>query len=251
MNQTVKSGFASLLLLLPTALIASSVNANPRPLAQTYHYATMAGGEMEVEQYIDIKPIDVIGADGEESTRLQFDLLTELEFGLSDHWELGFYLVGRQPVDDGFQFRGIKQRLRGRFAEEGDLPVDLGVYFEITEYAHELELEQKLIIAKRFGQLMMVANLSIEQEIYYDGGDVEVILNPSAGIAWAPSPAVSLGVEYKLDGEVGELGEADHYLGPVIMLASGEYFATIGAYAHLAGESEGDVLVRILLGIGL
>ena len=237
--------------VLVALLATADARANPRPFPFTYHYGTTASGQLEVEQYIDLIPTDVVDDAGDESTRLRFDLQTELEFGLSDHWELGFYLVGRQPADGPYQFRGIKQRLRGRFAEEGDLPLDLGIYFEVAEYADKIELEQKLILAKRFGALLFAANISFEQEIPYAGGEVEVVFNPSAGLSWAPSPAVSLGVEYRADGELASFGEADHYLGPVLMLVSGEYFATIGGYAHLSGESDGDVWFRLLFGIGL
>jgi len=252
----MKSVSLPALLLLTTGALGSiasgeSARANPRPLAFTYPYATTANGQMEIEQYLDIIPIDVTDAAGETSTRLRFDLQTELELGLSDHWELGFYLVGRQPADGPYAFRGIKQRLRGRFAEEGDLPVDLGVYLEVAEYADKIELEQKLILGKRLGSLLLLANLSFEQEIPYDGGEVEVVFNPSAGLSYAFTPAVSLGLEYRTDGEISELGEADHYLGPVLLLISGEYFATVGGYAHVGGESDGDVWFRILLGIGL
>lgn len=235
----------------PALLTADAAHANPRPLAFTYPYATTANGQMEVEQYLDLIPIDVTGTDGDVSTRLRFDLQTELELGLSDHWELGFYLVGRQPADGPYAFRGIKQRLRGRFAEEGDLPVDLGIYLEIAEYADKIELEQKLILGKRLGSLLLLANISFEQEIPYDGGEVEVVFNPSAGLSYAFTPAVSLGLEYRTDGELSELGEADHYLGPVLLLITGEYFATLGGYAHVGGESDGDVWFRILLGVGL
>ena len=236
---------------LSLVTLDTEARANPRPLGFTYPYATTANGQMEVEQYLDLIPIDVTDAAGETSTRLRFDLQTELELGLSDHWELGFYLVGRQPADGAYAFRGIKQRLRGRFAEEGDLPVDLGLYFEVAEYADKIELEQKLILGKRLGSLLLLANLSFEQEIPYDGGEVEVVFNPSAGLSYAFTPAVSLGLEYRTDGEISELGDADHYLGPVLMLISGEYFATVGGYAHVGGESDGDLWFRILLGIGL
>lgn len=243
---------ATIAALTVASLASNDARANPRPFPFTYHYGTTAAGQLEVEQYIDLIPTDVVDATaGDESTRLRFDLQTELEFGLSDHWELGFYLVGRQPAEGPYQFRGIKQRLRGRFAEEGDLPLDLGIYFEVSEYADKIELEQKLILAKRFGALLFAANVSFEQEIPYAGGEVEVVFNPSAGISWAASPAVSLGLEYRADGELGEFGEADHYLGPALMLVSGEYFATIGGYAHLGGASEGDVWFRLLFGIGL
>lgn len=233
------------------AALGSAASATPRPLPFTYQYGTTPAGELEVEQYVDVIPTEVTSDAGDPTTRLRFDLQTELELGLSERWELGFYLVGRQPADGAYAFRGIKQRLRGRFADEGDLPVDLGVYLEVAEYADKLELEQKLIVAKRLGALQLLLNLSFEQEIPYDGGEVEVVFNPSAGFAWAVCPSLSLGVEYRADGEISELGSADHYLGPVLMLLSGEYFATLGGYAHLGGESDGDVWFRLLIGIGL
>ena len=240
-----------LVVLVSLAAVDGSTSASPRQLPFTYPYVTTPAGMAEIEQYIDIVPTDLAQDAGGDSTRLRFDLQTELELGLSDRWELGFYLVGRQPADGPFAFRGLKQRLRGRFADEGDLPVDLGVYLEVSELADALELEQKLIVAKRFGALLLAANLSFEQAVPYAGGEVEVVFNPSAGLSWAASPAVSLGLEYRIDGETSKLDGADHYLGPVLMLMKGEYSATIGGYAHLGGESDGDVFFRILLGIGL
>jgi hypothetical protein len=238
-------------LLVALVSFAAPAFGNPRPLAFTYQYATTPPGEVELEQYLDVIPTDVVLESGEESTRLRFDLQTELEIGLGSHWELGFYFVGRQPAEGDYVFRGVKQRVRGRFAEEGDLPIDLGVYLEIAEYRDKLELEQKLILQKRLGDLLLLANLSFEQEILYDGGDVEVVFNPSGGLSWAVTTGFNLGIEYRLDGEISELGEADHYLGPVVMLQTGDFFATVGGYAHLAGEGPGDFWARVLFGVGL
>jgi len=240
-----------LVVLVSLAAVDGSTSASPRQLPFTYPYVTTPAGMAEIEQYIDVIPTDVVDGAGGASTRLRFDLKTELELGLSERWELGFYLVARQPADGPYAFRGLKQRLRGRFADEGELPVDLGLYLEVSELADTLALEQKLIVAKRFGALMLLGNVSFEQAIPYAGGAAEVVFNPSAGLSWAASPAVSLGLEYRMDGAISKLGQADHYLGPVLMLMKGEYFATIGGYAHLGGESDGDVWIRVLLGIGL
>src|SRR5262249_34672220 len=110
------------------ALAPAVAFANPRPLPFTYPYETLAEGSAEVEQYVDATPVRTpVGDPGNQ--RLVFDELyrvqTELEYGITDHLELGAYLVFEQDPNagGGLLFDGTKQRLRYRFAEEGDLPL--------------------------------------------------------------------------------------------------------------------------------
>lgn len=242
--------FRHLVIPFGIVAIASAAHATPRPFPYTYQYATTPAGEVEVEQYVDVQPGDVV-VDGEEVTRLGFGLQTELEVGLSDHWEAAIYLVSRQPPGGPFEFRGLKERVRGRFAEEGELPIDIGVYLEAIQYADALELEQKLILAKRAGAFQMALNLTIEEEIPWSGGETEIELAPSLGLGWSFSPLFTLGLEYRFEGETEELGEADHWLGPTLHFAHRDDFLTLGVYGHLAGEAEADLAARLLIGIGL
>src|SRR5262245_15368473 len=83
-----------------TALLAgSAAHANPKPLPFSYGYGTQPEGAFEVEQYMDIVPVRVPkeAADGTQTavTSVRYDLQTELEYGITDRVELGFYFVFR------------------------------------------------------------------------------------------------------------------------------------------------------------
>jgi hypothetical protein len=113
--------------MITTSLLALSLIANPRPFPFSYTYPTVAPGHLEVEQYVDIIPIRVERelADGtvEGVIRPRFQLQTELELGITDKLELGLYLVFEQgPGDSPLRFRGVKQRVRYRLFEQGELP---------------------------------------------------------------------------------------------------------------------------------
>lgn len=270
------SRFLSTLLTCVPLCIPSLANANPRPLPFSYPVATLAAGEREVEQIIDIVPVRVEretdSGNSEAVLSHRYELQTELEYGLTDRWELAFYLVAAQGAAAGapaLHFRGIKQRARVRLSEPGLWPLDVGLYFEVAEYHNEIELEQKLLLERRFGKLGISANLWVEQEYYFDTEDTKLIYNPTVGVYYEVTPAFVPGVEWwargRFDQETQPSGAAAsegggrHYLGPTVMLQGQELFLTAGVYARLdalgvgvpPGDNYGRLWARVMLGIGL
>jgi opacity protein-like surface antigen len=266
------------LLALAILLVPAAVSANPKALPYTYGYPTTPAGDLELEQYIDVVPMKVArelaNGDLESTTALRYDLQTEFEIGITDRLELGFYLVARQGGNADapqLRLRGIKQRIRYRFAEAGEWPVDVGVYLEIAEYFNELEFEQKLLLSKRFDRLVVSANLWVEQEYYFTDDDWKFIYNPSIGASYELAPAVAVGLEYWMRGRFDDVSPAEvadggdvttgtrHYLGPTVRLQKGEYWMTVGAYARLdalgdaavVGDPFGKMSIRVILGLGL
>src|SRR6266508_607273 len=134
--------------------VAGPAAANPRPLPFSYPYETLPAEEAEIEQYVDLTPARIFEADGVSTTwDQQYRLQTEFEYGITDRLELGLYLVFENEAGGPLAFDGIKQRLRLRLAEQGDWPVDIGLYGEVAEFHDELEFEQKLILSKRFDRV--------------------------------------------------------------------------------------------------
>jgi hypothetical protein len=260
--------------------------ANPHPLPYSYPYQTLPQGKVEVEQIADIVPMRVSRekTDGtrEAVTALRYQLQTELELGISDRLELGLYFAFRQGATadtPALRFEGMKQRLRYRFAEEGDWPVDVGLYFEVAEFYNEVELEEKLLLSRRFGYLTAVANLWVEQEYYFQEQEWKLIYNPTAGAVYEFSPNFMLGLEYwargrfdeadddagaaagvspAAEGETTSASSARHYLGPTFLLQSGEAWWSSGVYARLDHFSEdaaaddpyGKMWIRTMVGLG-
>jgi hypothetical protein len=261
---------------------SASAWSNPHPLPYSYPYQTLPKGKVEVEEIADIVPMRVPRekADGTRDavTALRYQLQTELELGITDRLELGLYFAFRQGATSGtpaLRFEGMKQRLRYRFAEEGDWPVDVGVYLEVAEFYNEIELEEKLLLSRRFGYLTLVANLWVEQEYYFQTQETKLVYNPTLGAVYELSPSFMLGLEYWARGRFddgaetsedevgaaatsGDAASARHYLGPTFLLQSGEAWWSTGVYARLdhfgddqaADDPYGKVWIRTMIGMG-
>lgn len=270
--------------LLLAALVASLgapslASANPRALPFSYPYETLPAGALEVEQYVDLIPIRVSRElpDGntEAVVSVRSILQTELEYGITDRLEVAIYFAFRQggSADTPFlRFSGLKQRARYRFAEQGEWPVDVGVYLEIAEFHDEIELEEKLLLARRFGPLSVLANLWVEQEYYFQTGETKYIYNPTVGATYELSPRMSVGAEYwvrgrfdssrgptDMDGTSEAPTETVHYAGPTLLFQAKQAWLSVGAYARLdtlgsgvsVGDPFGKVWIRTMLGIDL
>jgi hypothetical protein len=262
---------------LAMAVVAPEALANPHPLPFSYPYQTLPKGRIEVEEIADLVPMRV-SREREDGTRdgvmsLRSRLQTELEIGITDRLELGLYFQFQQGATadtPAMRFDGLKQRLRYRFAEEGDWPVDVGVYFELAEFHNEFELEEKLLLSRRFGYLTAVANLWVEQEYYFQEQEWKLIYNPTAGLHYEVSPSLILGLEYWARGRFDEAKAAAraatsdspdgarHFLGPTVLLQSGEAWWSTGVYARLDNLGDafqpedpyGKMWIRTIVGLG-
>lgn len=274
------TGLASLLGLL---LFSSSfeARANPRPLPFTYPYEQLGEGQTELELYTDMTPLRVHKDPADRTQGRMYEpyykLQSELEYGVTDRLEIAFYQqFVAKPQDGGgnrLAFDGLKWRARYRFAEEGEWPVDVAAYLELSWLHDEIEIEEKIILQKRFGSLKLMANLWVEQEIedYWqrDKRELEFILNPTFGVTYQVSPLFSPGVEYWSRGVL----DADeyrsdpvkyanlrltHFVGPALHFNFGRVWWTAAAYPNLnninnpqPGEKYGPFWVRSLLGVEL
>ncbi len=263
------------LLLLP-----ATAAATPQPLPFTYVYETLPKGSLEVEQYADYTP-------GKALTTLlvptfygasQFQ--TEFEYGITDRLELGLYvtfepnpgsaLVNVPRLTEG---NGIKERLRLRLAEAGQWPVDVGLYGEVVEDEQEIELEGKIILQRRIGNLRVVANLWAEREYNYApavaAGSVfsqaDWVINPTLGATYQVNPSFHPGVEGWLRAEFPSPAPATRafnlgpvvYVGPTAMFNFGNFWWSTGVYLRASdfgrslqpGDAFGSVWARMIIGL--
>lgn len=249
------------------SFMTQSAKANPRSLPLTYPYATLPEGEAEVEQAIDLTPLRYVAADNTTPWEPRYKLQTEFEYGITDRLEIGLYLQAVQAPGGSLGFDGIKQRLRYRFAEAGQWPVDIGIYGEVAELRDELELEQKIIIERDIGKLQLITNLRFEQAFEHYSGEVEPSFNPTLGASYEMTPSFRLGAEYWMHAALigAEEGtdsfntDPHHFLGPAFSFVWGKLWWTTAAYARLdslsravhPGDKYGRVWVRSLIGLSL
>jgi hypothetical protein len=253
--------------------------ATPVPLPFTYPYETLGQGELEDELYGDVTPLrvnaDPTGVKPGTLTEPAYVLQNEIEFGVTDHVELAWYQVFEATPQDGgtnaMTFDGFKFRGRFRVAEAGELPVDLAFYLELETLHDEWSLEEKVILAKRFGRMHWMANLWVEEEDNrpFDGSAqfFDFVFNPTTGFTWEVAPWFQPGVEYWARGVYGsrEATSIDainhrlhHFVGPTVHFDWGKLWWSLGVYADCnnvnapqVGEIYGPVWVRTLLGLTL
>lgn len=258
---------------------SAGASANPRALPFTYTTDTLGDGGLEIEQYVDLTPHKAIGGESTAADGhvwfLPTAFQTELEIGIADRLELGLYFTFVPSPGDSYQStgefpgvgNGLKQRLRYILAEPNEWPIDVGLYGELTENEREVELEAKILLQKRFGDLRIAANLSAEYELYFHD-EREIVLNPSAGVTYEVSNKLHLGVDSFLRGEyplhpkpvTREFGMGPEiYVGPAVMMNFGKLWWSLGAYARVtdtshtleAGEPWGPVWFRSMVGYQL
>lgn len=245
-------------------------HAHPRPLPFTYIYETLGKGEVEIEQYADMTPVRTLSSEGQRVWYAASQFQTEFEYGITDRLELGFY-VTYTPSNAAYPLvpsltngNGLKQRLRYRLTEPGDLPVDLAIYGELAENEGEIEVEAKLIVQRHLGPLRAVGNAWVEREFYYNG-EQEWVLNPTLGAVLDLAPSVQPGLEYWMRAEFGDeerrafnMGP-HHFIGPTLLLEFGKFWWTTGAYFRLndihrtanVGDQFGKYWVRTVVGVPL
>jgi hypothetical protein len=256
------------------ALFTAPALANPRPLPFTYPHEQLPEGSTELEQFADFTPVRARDATtGGPTTMGLFQFQTEFEHGITDRLELGLYVVyapgasnevvsAPAPLDGN----GIKQRLRYKLADTGAWPIDVSLYGELFENQRELEVEGKIILQRRIGPMRLMANLTAEQEFYYDGHH-DLVLAPSGGATFEVTPGFQPGVEWWMRAEYPlenapssrPFGLGPHqYVGPAVLLQHGPFWWTTGAYFRVSdrshtlqpGEAFGDLWIRTVVGLG-
>lgn len=134
---------------------------------QVYGYQTKGKGNIDPEllsSYIVSGHKE--GEGGTSPTYASQNMLRtalEIEYGLTDKVDFAYYLNLAKPDGKDMQYAGSKFRLRGRFAEAGELPIDLGWYTEIEWWKSnfnddQLESEFMLTLQKDIGNWTVIVN---------------------------------------------------------------------------------------------
>jgi hypothetical protein len=265
--------FCFLLLWVPRA-----ASATPQPLPFTYVYETLPEGDLEVEQYVDLTPVTVVGQQNGAPAKQYFlasQFQTEFEYGITDRLELGLYATFEPTPPLGSyaqtptltEGNGVKERLRLRLADEGQWPVDVALYGELVENDHEFEIEAKVILERRIGNLRIVTNLWAEREWYYIN-QADWVINPTLGATYQVTPMFHPGVESWLRAEFPSPSPATRtfnlgpqvYVGPTAMLNFGKLWWSTGAYIRTTDfnhslspgvDAFGIVWFRTVIGLAL
>jgi hypothetical protein len=154
----------------------------------------------------------------------------EATYGLTDHIEAAMYVNLAKPRGGDLQYAGSKFRLRGSLFDPGQLPVDLGWYFELS-YARtpkfddqKLELELRPIFQRDVGDFSFIVSPKFEKILVGSEEKEGWEFGYVSGIYYRWLRFFSPGVEFY--GAIGMMKHPDptreqqHYIFPVV---HGEY----------------------------
>jgi len=182
----------------------------------------------------------------------------EVAYGLTDHIEAAAYLNLAKPRGGDLQYAGSKFRLRGSLFDQGQLPIDLGWYFELA-YARtpkfddqKLELELRPIIQRDFGDFSLMLNAIFEKILVGSEAKEGFEFGYAHGIYYRWMRALTPGIEFY--GGIGMIKHPDpskeqqHYIFPVVRGESHGIEYSVGPGFGLTRGSD-RVIVKFNLGL--
>ena len=243
----IKDGAAALAFLLGLTSAASPARADQRSFIRAYEYATQPAGNLEFELWNDVLAPKAGGFD-----RAAVEHRIELEYGITDHWDLAVYHVFRQGGGEAFHFDSWRAETRYRLAEKGEWPVDLMLYFELerpADFTAPFETEEKIILERDFGRFGLVANLVAEQSFLHAGDHHQWEID--LGARYEVAPALRVALEgWTIQGTGAR--PRGWFVGPSVSVATSKFWIQLGAGVGLGlGDTDSSAEVRSVLGFNL
>lgn len=257
----MRSHRARLLFLALMSLAASPTQADRRYFLQSYTPYLVPAGELELEVW-------TIARNGQgDSTGTAWVHRMEFEYAITDRLTAAAYLNFAQPAGESgaMRFDGPSLELIHRLAEHGRFFVDPALYLEVTANDEALEIEPKLLLARRHGRLVAVANLIGEFETHHSGagtGEWSKALGLTAGLSQELGAVAALAVEAAYHREFDEASDHPAALlaGPTLNVQSGKAQLTLAWHPQVWGRPPSDGLnlrdfprseIRMLIGVDL
>jgi hypothetical protein len=247
---------------LAVVLVAPAALADRRYFVQSYTPYLATEGSLELETHTIARS----GLDGTSATG--FTNRIEFEYGMTDRLTTAVYLnfVQAPEAEAASRFDGPSLELIYQMAEPGKLPVDPAAYLEVRANGSEVEVEPKLLLARRIYRLVAVMNLVGEYERINAGdeaGETEKAFEVTAGLSREIGHRFAVGVESVYSqGLVDEGPDPSRWLvgptvniqTPKVQMALGWHWQASGSPASSGGLNLTDFPrseVRLLVGINL
>lgn len=182
----------------------TAIQAQDRLFTYTYQSTILNKGQNELEVWNTIRT-------GRENYYVRYDNRTEYEIGLGKNIQTSFYLnftsKTKTLTDDSVRSLSTENEIG--FSNEWKLklldpvanPVGLALYGEIGIASNELELEGKIIVDKKIGNLTIALNGVIEQEFApgYENNEImwekEKKIEGYLAFAYSINPKFHLAIE--------------------------------------------------------
>jgi len=238
---------SALLVGLAVTALPGVARANERHFTYTYETAVLPPGARELELWTTPR----IGR--RHGHFVRFDQRVELEVGVTDRLLTAFYLnfeavtqevAGEEEYQTSFSFGGVSSEWKLKLMDPVADAVGLGLYFEVTGSTNELELEGKVLVDKRVGNLLLAFNAVLEQEWEFESPNEtasELVLEADLAVAYFVMPGLSIGLELRNHNEIPAGEGLEHsalFVGPVIAYAkpdwwvAGTFMPQLASFGH-------------------
>ncbi len=235
--------------------VVADAAASERRFTYVYEATTAPKGEWEFEHWVTWK---TSSADNRHFDR--FDIRYELEYGVTDRFQLGFYLSDWRYEED--RLNDVDRAKWRDVAIEGIFnltnpvtdPLGLALYGEVKVGDEFVEVEGKVIAQKNIGPFVLAYNFVVESE--WEGDDYEIDngkIEQTAGISYQFSPRVLVGIEMLHEIDVpdwsGGQGSDVLYIGPNFSYRAERWWVTLTPLFQVSSLSgEPDFETRLIFG---
>lgn len=215
---------------------------------ETYPYKTASRGEIEVENFTTYTSRGSKDLEEPDNNKGLARSTLELTYGITDKTEVAYYRDYERARGEHFEHAASRYRIRTRFYEKGELPVDLELYAELESprgEENDLEGELRGIVEMDFGRWTFDVNPIFERVLR--GAGPERDEGWTFGYSMALIYRVSESWQPRLDffGDLGPLKNFEsrdaqkHLLSPAVDFRLGHrLFATLGLGFGLTDATE-------------
>jgi hypothetical protein len=240
-----------------SAFGSRAATADRRAFTHTNEYQTQMEGVVEIEYWLTHQQAKF---DMASSRALEQQI--EIEYGLTDHWDLALYQNFTQAADGPFSYSETKLETRYRLGERGENPVDVLGYLEIErpQAGSTWKVEPKLVLSKDFAKTTVALNLIPELVISREKEDGTSKTNFEFEPGWALGATFEASPKWKVGAETwgaiehpfkSDAREVSAYAGPSISFApSAKFWFAVTTGLGLTDDSK-DFEVRSIVSVGL
>lgn len=253
----------------------SGLQADDRRFTYVYEPETMVAGGLEFENWVTLRQgrTDSVGKD----KFARWDLRQELEYGVTDRYQVAFYLneksesyrdPGTGEDKSSFTFKGVSLENQYNFLNPAEHALGVTGYLEGSYGGDEAEVEQKLILGQRYGALKWALNVEHATEWEHNYSEYQGEVGGSLGVAYDLGKSWSAGMEFRSQSilpEYEKVTKTALYLGPVVSYRTERWWAALTVMPQIWGWNEGNpdgntrleltsnerIQVRFLVGIDL
>lgn len=234
--------------------LVGSARAGARRFTYVYEATTAAPGSLESENWI------TWGTSPREERRFNgVDFRHELEFGVTEHFQIGIYLADwayrEDPAENehGFEYESSAVELIYNLSNPTTDLLGVALYQEYRGGPEEFEWESKVILQKNLGRFVIGYNATLEAA--WDGEDLDEKtgeFSETLGVSYEITPSWLIGAELLHEIDIPDWSEAEDsvvYGGPNVSYRRGNWWATVTPLVQLTNiPSEVDFQTRVIFG---